>query len=261
MAVRDELAGSREWLPGPWKSGPVTLNACAGRESLWIVARWPRGGGVAFRAAYAPGGTLSVEEVAVEAGTARFQLKTSLGRCRVEMTLPEDGLLHWTTWLTPKTDLLLPFWPRDIYPLNGADDPQPARGTVHAGQPDSGLAALYLSLTHPHSGSLLYLQNMTALNPLFQALNSQPGCLVGGTWPQLGLSLPTSDTPLPAGKETIISNAFVRFSPTVPGDERQAAQQFLEPSGGYLSPSAAAGNAVAGLAAPGGRNGARSVRV
>ncbi len=90
------------------------------------------------------------------------------------------------------------------------------------------MAALFLTLTHPRSGSLLYLQNMTALNPLFQALDSQPGCLVGGTWPQIGFSLPASDTPLPAGKEVVLSDAFVRFSPTVPQDERQAARLFLD---------------------------------
>ena len=40
----------------------MTLEARQGQDSLWLVARWPGGGGVAFRTAYSPGTGLKLNE-------------------------------------------------------------------------------------------------------------------------------------------------------------------------------------------------------
>ena len=226
-AVRDELAASRSLLPTPWECGPVTVDVRAGRESLWIVARSGKGG-TAFRTTYAPGAPLTVDEAEVGDGAARFALTTSLGRYKVEVERVEDGLLRWRSSLTPGDELRLPFWPRDIYPLGRGDDPRDARGTAHAGQPNSGAAVLFWTGTAPASGTMLYLQNLTALNPLLAALEAKPSGLVGGQWPQLGYAPPPSETPLKAGVEVTVSDALVVFSPQVPADERQAARLFLD---------------------------------
>ena len=217
-AVRDELAASRSLLPAPWECGPVTVDVRAGRESLWIVARKGKTGGTAFRATYAPGAPLTVDEAEVGDGEARFAVTTSLGRFQVEVERVEDGLLRWRSSLTPGDDLRLPYWPRDIYPLGAGDDPRTARGTAHAGQPNSGAAVLFWTGTKPASGTMLYLQNLTALNPLLAALGAKPSGLVGGLWPQLGFAPPPSETLLKAGVEVVVSDTLVVFSP---GSARQ----------------------------------------
>ena len=52
--------------------------------------------------------------------------------------------------------------------------------------------------------------------------------MVGGQWPQLGYAPPPSERSLAAGKEVVLSDALVCFSPDVPTDERQAARLFLD---------------------------------
>ena len=227
-AVRDELAGSRSLLSQAWECGPVTVDVRAGRESLWIVAHSSAGGGTAFRVTYAPGAPLAVEGAQVGDEAADFVVTTSLGRFGVHVEVVEAGLIRWRSSLTPDGDLCLPFWPRDVYPLGAGDDPGAVRGTAHAGQPNSGAAVLFWTGTQPAFGTGLYLQNLTALNPLFAALEAKPSGVVGGQWPQLGYAPPPSERSLAAGKEVVLSDALVCFSPDVPTDERQAARLFLD---------------------------------
>ena len=164
-AVRDELAGSRSLLSQAWECGPVTVDVRAGRESLWIVARGGAAGGTAFRVTYAPGAPLAVEGAQVGNEAADFVVTTSLGRFGVHVEVVEAGLIRWRSSLTPDGDLRLPFWPHDVYPLGVGDDPGAARGTAHAGQPNSGAAVLFWTGTQPAFGTGLYLQNSNGPEP------------------------------------------------------------------------------------------------
>ena len=137
-------------------------------------------------------------------------------------------MFRWTTTLTPAFELVLPFGPRDVYPLDAENNPVNAHGTVHTGQPAAGAAALFLTLADPAFGSALYLHNFSALDPLFETLGTRPLGLVGGHWPQLGFALPASETPLPASKPIVVSDAFVSVSPTIPENERDAARLYLD---------------------------------
>ena len=61
-----------------------------------------------------------------------------------------------------------------------------------------------------------------------QATETSLGNVVGGTWPELGLALPpTKEKPIPAGKDIILSDAFLAFSSDRPKDEVECAKQFL----------------------------------
>lgn len=226
-AVQSELSANAP-LYSQALPGGMTLDVQTGRDSLWLVVRGGSGGGAAFRAAYAPGGSLTVNNVAAAEHSVQVSLQSPLGAFGITAEVLGGGLLHWTTTLTPSADLILPFMPHDVYPIDGSSSPTGTRGTAHAGQPMVGASALFFSLPTPAFGSALYLHNFTALNPLFETLGTTPSGLVGGQWPQLGFRLPASETPLPAGQEIVVSDAFVCVSPRIPADEREAARLYLD---------------------------------
>jgi hypothetical protein len=75
----------------------------------------------------------------------------------------------------------------------------------------------------------MYFQNLTALNEYAETTKTSLKELVGGNWPELGLSLPPAmEEPLEAGKEIVISDAFILFNPSVPRDDLEMSQQFLD---------------------------------
>jgi hypothetical protein len=225
-AVRDELTAHEPVYSRALAAG-MTLTVQPGLESIWIVVRGSEGGGIAFRTAYAPG-ALTVEEVSAQEQGVQVTLQAPSGKFEVLAEVLNDGLLHWTTTLTPKVDLTLPFSPRDVYPLDGDNNPIGAHGTAHAGQPAAGASALFLTQSEPVFGSALYLQNFSALSVLFETLGTRPLGLVGGQWPQFGFALPASETPLPANQAIVVSDAFVCVSAQLPKNERDAARLYLD---------------------------------
>jgi hypothetical protein len=89
---------------------------------------------------------------------------------------------------------------------------------------------LYFSLTRPKAGSVLYLQNLTALADYNQDTETSAGNTVGGEWPEIGFALPPTlkNKPLAAGKSYVLSDAFVAFSEEVPVDEQAMVRQYLD---------------------------------
>jgi hypothetical protein len=198
--------------------------------SLWIVTTWPSGARVAFCAAYAPGGTagLTVESREDDSLVARLDTVVGVQDVRIELPHGKRKTLHWRTTLRPTTDLLLPYWPRDVVPLDAEGDPLGARGVVHAAQRGARAGLLYTSLTRPGPGSFLYLQDLTELNAYCEATETSPVDRVAGDWPELGYSPPAADKPLDAGVEVVLSDAYVATAPDNPGDDLAGARLFLE---------------------------------
>lgn len=185
---------------------------CTG-DSLWIVGRK-----IAFRAAYSPGGTLEVKSITEN----EFVLASETGRFKVKISL-NGAVLRYTTSLKPVKDLNVPFWPRDIL-IPGENK----TGRIHVSQEGTRSGLIYCSMTRPKSGSFLYLQNLTSLAAYCEQTKTSCANVVGGTWPEMGFSLPpTRDKFLTAGKEVIISDAFVIFDEEVPADEAAVTRQFL----------------------------------
>lgn len=200
--------------------------------SLWFIAKWPSGGRVAFRAAYASNDLLKLQEVTENEQGVLFVLSGLSGIFKVALAFPdkEEPIFRYTTTLIPAFDLLLPYQPRDILPLfQGDGKVQHTKGTIHAGQVGTRSGQLFFSLEWPKTGSVFYFQNLTALNTFCEATGTSAGDLVGGEWPEIGMKLPvtSSDKPLKQDSEYIISDAFILLSQDIPEDNYQMSQQFL----------------------------------
>lgn len=207
------------------------LEACCGADSLWLFIRRENAGALALRTAYSPGEVLEAEFKSDGKNGGEFQVKSALGNFRITLEMPEPGkaLLHCTTALTPDTDLILSYWPRDLFPLDAADDPTGARGEVLAAQRAVNTALLYGRLTEPGFGSFFYLQNLTALNAFFSATGSKPDGVVGGLWPELGYKMPiTEGKPLKQGEAIILSDVYLNLTPDSDGDQRTIGKRFLD---------------------------------
>jgi len=217
--------------------GELNVELAAGHDSLWAIIRRPHRGGLAHRIAFFAG-EYEWEKLRPEEGEAvRLRATSALGGHLVSVKAPAVELesLRITVKLTPAIPLVMPFMPRDLYPLDEGDSPLGTAGTVEAAQRGLNSGQLYFQFEKPAFGNVLYFQNLTALNDYCRTTKTAPDGVVGGDWPELGLLLPTppqSGTPpvhpLPAGKPVTISDAIFVFRYDVPSDERDSARQFLQ---------------------------------
>lgn len=237
LVVKDELASGKLYCHCTWAAGDTEIKLMQGEESLWLTLKRGTVGGFALRAAYGPGPTLLAARNGDAEGPPTFRVITALGIYRVQVEVPDENraFLRCTVRFTPDVDLLTPFWPRDLYPINDAGDPIQTRGKVHAAQRGLNGGLVFLSLSEPCCGSLLYFQNLTALNEYFLATDTKPDGVVGGQWPELGYQPPTSPDaknpptkPLKAGQEIVLSDVFLSYRAEVPEDPRHSARLFLD---------------------------------
>jgi hypothetical protein len=198
---------------------------------LWIVAQWPEGGEIAFRAAFAANDELTLQDAKETEGNITFMLSGFTGTVKVELKFPDadNAVFRYVTTITPAFNMLVPYWPRDIMPLYKTGKTQNTKGTVHASQVGTRSGQLYFSLEQPKTGSVFYFQDLTSLNKYCETTETSAGGLVGGVWPELGLKLPvtTKEKPLLAGEDYIISDAYVLLTDTIPADNYQMSQEFI----------------------------------
>ena len=212
-----------------------------GRDAIWVIVRRDGLGGIAFRAAHTPGGAVRIKiHVDPTRTSLTIAMDSAQGRHSLTVTAYEDTLptLRFTAKLIPAARLLIAFQPRDVYPLGPDDDPLEARGKVEAAQRglNSGLA--FFHLDEPAFGSVLYFQNLTAMNDYFVATKTTPDTAVGGVWPELGYLPPTpaqtgtpAIDPLPAGQEVTVSDAIVVFHDDATSNEQDSALRFVQMQG------------------------------
>ena len=231
LALRAEISSDQMRLHKAFTVTGCSVEVRQGVDSLWIFVRRPDAGGFALRTAYSPGAPLDVKLLHQNGRTLEYQADGATGRFHVRLEIPnsEEAALRCTVRLTPAADLLVPAWPRDLYVLDAQGDPAEASGTVHAAQRGLNSGLVYLSLADPSFGSLLYFQNLTALNPYFAATGTLPDGRVGGLWPELGYLPPTSeDKPLAEGKEIVFSDVLLQWSDIIPKKPQEAARLFLD---------------------------------
>ena len=238
LALRDELRSGSMKKYGAFSLGDYAVEVCASVDSLWAIIRRPARGGIALRVAYAPGGITKVARARRRPGEAlRLSVQSAIGMHMV--ALRTDGLdlhrLRVTVDLTPSAPLLVPFLPRDVYPLDKNDDPTGAEGNVEAGQRGVNSGLVYFHIDGPAFGNILYFQNLTAMNAYYRATHTKPDGAVGGEWPELGYLPPTppqSGTPpthpLAAGQEVRVSDAILILRDQIPPSERESARQFVQ---------------------------------
>lgn len=237
LALREELRRGLKRLGG-FDLGDYAIEVGQGADSIWAVVRRPGRGGLAIRAAYVPGGFRVVRKPRRAPGEAlRLEADSAVGRHRIVLEGSGADLhrLRVRTWLTPDQPLLVPFSPRDLYPLDGADDPLGTVGRVEAAQRGPNTGLIYCSIDEPAFGNILYVQDLTTLNGYFNATGTTPMGAVGGEWPELGYLPPTPPqsgtppvNPLPAGEETVISDAIVVLRDLGAMTEQEKARQFLQ---------------------------------
>jgi hypothetical protein len=236
LLLRDELAAGTMKPVAEFALGSLSVDVRAGQESLWAIIRRAKRGGVALRLAHAPGGCGAVSKRRTKPGEPlRFEFESTIGLHRVSLDLWDDPvpLIRAHATLTPHEPLLVPYLPRDVYPLSADDDPLSARGKVEAAQRGMASAVSYFRMEEDF-GSTLYFQNLTTLNPWFEATRTKPDGAVGGEWPELGYLPPTPPQsgippkdPLPAGQETAVSDAYLAFHEAGENDERAIARRYL----------------------------------
>lgn len=231
LSLLDELGNERKAPHWTHSFDEFSFEIIEGTQSLWLVTRFPAGGQIALRAAYCPDGKLEVDEIREIDSGVEIQISSTVGSFLTQVDFPsvDCPLLHCKTILNPIAPLLIPFWPRDVIPLGKEEDLTDSEGVIYTKQvgPRSGL--IYFSLTRPKGGSVLYFQNLTALNDYCNQTETSLSDVVGGEWPELGLALPaTTEKTLEADKEIVISDVYMIFSRQVPEDDLDMARQFLD---------------------------------
>lgn len=214
--------------------GDLSVEACPGRDTLWIVVRRPDKGAIVLRSNPWPGPYTLTRKSKTKTG-AVWDVRASCGTWTVELSVLDNRVLRIKLSLRPGTDLLLAFWPRDLYILDNNDDPTNVIGQVEAAQRGVNGGLCYFSVRSPDFGSVLYAQNLTALNPYFNATETKPDGVVGGRWPELGYQPPTSpmgyappEKPLPKGEEIVVSDALLTFNPSRAANEMESARHFVD---------------------------------
>src|SRR5688572_5204195 len=233
LSLEDELGRERPTAHWNYSFDQFSFEIIEGKQSLWITSRFPSGGRVALRAAYCPDGELAIDEIRQIGidNAVEVHLTSTIGNFLVEIYFPQADrpMLHYKTTLDPVAPLLIPFWPRDVIPLGKDDDLTGSEGVIYATQVEARSGLVYFSLTKPRAGTVLYFQNLTSLGDYCKQTETSVAGVVGGEWPELGLLLPTSmEKTLEAGREVVISDAYMIFSPEIPKDDLKMSRQFLD---------------------------------
>src|SRR5215217_1351188 len=199
-------------------------------DSLWIVTGFSKDTQVAFRAAYSPTGFDDFEVIEQEDNELIIKLTSATGEFTSTVTWPdnEDAVLRYTTSFKPNADVFVPFWPRDVlfFGKNANE------GDIHISQTGTRSGLIYGAVKKPSAGTFLYFQNLTALADYNIDTQTSVGGVVGGQWPEIGLSLPPADDkPLLRGKHYVLNDAFVALDSNTLKDQFDIAKGFLETLG------------------------------
>ena len=238
LALRKALKDGGSRRVARFRAGGLGVEVRATGDSLWALVRREGEGGLALRLVFVPEGAFDCSLHEARPGeAARLQVQSVFGMHDVVLASGGEGLeyLRVTICLTPATPLLIPFLPRDLYPLDAKDDPAGAVGHVEAAQRGLNSGLLYFRMEEPAFGNVLYFQNLTAMNDYYLATGTKPDGAVGGVWPELGYLLPT---PMPGeigpGKAleaevaVTLSDAILVFRHDAPQAEAESARQFLQ---------------------------------
>jgi len=212
-------------------SGSFKFSVYNTRDSIWVTAELPDGGNIAFRPVFSPGVSIEISRIRTQDSGVQIWLNNDAGKFETTISIDNGDVpvLRYTTTMIPEKDLFVPFWPRDILATAKNGKVENTAGQIHASQWGTRSGFIYMSMTRPKSATILYLQNLTALNDYCQQTHTSLGDSVGGNWPEMGFALPAAnEKPLKAGKKVIINDAFVAFENKVPDTEPDMIQGYLD---------------------------------
>jgi hypothetical protein len=225
-AATDQLADSRPKFVKRLNGFSFTANLTD--DSLWIIVNWPDAAEIALRTAYAPD-ILVINKIEEGKSEVVFHLSSSVGKFKVSVSFPQSNytLLHYQVTFSAARPLLMNYWPHDI--LVGSQNAGESQGELYVNQVGIRSGLIHAGIKDPGKGAFLYMQNLTSINDYCQQTQTSVAGSVGGKWPELGFSLPTTkENELPAGKEFILSDAYIGFDKNVPKNQFEVARQFLE---------------------------------
>ncbi|MGV3554128.1 MAG: hypothetical protein ACO1OD_02620 [Croceibacterium sp.] len=236
LRLREDLA-RRTGRLAEATAGDFRLTVEQGQSAVWLrVRRDGQQGGFALSLCpFGPDATLRRKRRGKD--LLRFEVDAVIGTWRVLLTIDKGAvpLIRAGLSLTPSRPLVLPWLGRDLFMIGEDGDPASAQGRVEAAQRGVNGGAMYLRLTEPDFGSLLYFQDLTALNPYFNATGTKPDGVVGGDWPELGYLPPAPAmkgqpdvAPLPAGVEVLVSRPLIALHGDSQGAEEDQARRFLQ---------------------------------
>lgn len=196
-------------------------------DSLWLQYQWQDGSRIAFRTAFSPSGKLEITKVQHGSKEVHFNLACSTLEYNVIIRFPDENAVsfEYEVIATPKIPLHIPYWPKDILSFNKNGSIR-QNGKIHTQQ--KGTRSGILFFNDGNAGSVFYFQNLTALNPYFEASQTSGSDLVGGEWPETGFNLPPTKNALAEGETYTFSHAFVRLSEEVLADTTAISGNYLD---------------------------------
>jgi len=214
------------------KAGVFRVEIKALGDACWAIVVWPKGGRIAFRLAFSPEDILQVHKITKISDGFQLDITSHIGVYKISISC-HDGVtpvIRCTTSLKPARPLLIPYWPRDIMALPVVNADSLPQGKVHTTQTGTRSGIVYFSTNEPREGSVLYLQNLTALADYNQQTETSAGNTVGGTWPEIGFALPPTlkNKPLETGKAICLSDMIIALSDETPADEQIMVKQYLD---------------------------------
>lgn len=243
-AAQSVLAPGEGRLLAHAEHGGLSVEVKFTPEALWVMLRREGSGGLALR--FPVFGSDAVARVLPADGAiASVEWRGPAGQATLRVTANSFGLEQFRAQYcyTPAVPFRVGKLPRDIVPFDAAGLPDPAGVTVEAQQRKLNTALLYFTLGNADFGKVLYVQNLTALNPYFNATGSKPENAVQADLPELGYSPPlnpeTGHADLPAGKPIMLYDTVLAVRAYPQAEEGDSAWQFLDMIGGIyplLSP-------------------------
>ncbi|MFD0763279.1 hypothetical protein ACFQZI_00340 [Mucilaginibacter lutimaris] len=230
LSAADKIAKYKGDIHYQYKADAYVFDVRSIDESLCIVSNWNDKTSVAFRTAYAPGG-ITVDDVKESDAGAIIQVTGNTGTFIVEINFPstKNTLLHYQVKFTPRGNLNIPYWPKDVLVFKSDGSLADTEGDLFVKQIGIRSGVLYAGVQKPGKGSFLYFQNLTAINEYCIETETSIADTVTGQWPEFGFSLPaTKEKPLPEGKEFTIADAFVSFSTQTPADQFEVATAYID---------------------------------
>lgn len=208
--------------------GLYHFSVYSAESSLYVSAEWSNGK-IVFCTAYSPNSKLEITRKKLTANGIDITMKSVLGSFKTRVAIIEKDypILKFSTDFTPKMDLHIPFWPRDIIFPENKNQKKPT-GEAHVKQVGSRSGILHFSFQNEGQGSVFYFQNLTSLQRYNEDTQTSAAETVGGEWPEIGFSLPpTTEMPLKKNITYNISDAVVAFDENTPQNEALLTAQYL----------------------------------
>ncbi|MVN91154.1 hypothetical protein [Mucilaginibacter aquatilis] len=199
-------------------------------NSLWIVVTNNSGIRIGFRTAFSVTDFTGVDIDTDNDNTLKINCSAVSGDYIIEVEWPsaDETILHYKVEFKPAEDIVVPFWPRDIVITGKNGSISDTEGDVYISQTGTRSGLVYAGVTKPEGLSFLYLQNLTSLGAYNIDTETSAGNVVGGQWPELGLSLPpATEKPMKAQQVYTLSDAYVCFSDKTPNDQFEVAKGFM----------------------------------